>query len=112
MSILLHYEMVVISVMPTSHLGQSRDLVSGSGGGDLETSDGDMGSGDGQDDVHGPHLWDIPRWCMVSLLVHDVHTTTRSHGGHLDYGMLYGWISWMGLCSRTSGYAILGPHIH
>ena len=42
MSILLHYEMVVISVMPTSHLGQSRDLVSGSGGGDLETSDGDM----------------------------------------------------------------------
>ena len=53
MSILLHYEMVVTSIDPTSHLAQSRDLVFRSGGGDLETSDGDVGSGDGQDDI----LW-------------------------------------------------------
>jgi len=58
MSILLYYEMVVISVIPTSHLAQSRDLVFRSGGGDLETSDGDIGSGDSHDDIHGTHLRD------------------------------------------------------
>ena len=97
MSILLYYEMVVISVIPTSHLTQSRDLVFRSGGGDLETSDGDIGSGDGGDDIRSSHDSQSMLLLYLYYVILDVLCSIWSYGLIMlwdgPHGS-HGWVWW------------------